>query len=1046
MAVQAGTGIRAAMEHPGLPWTVRERPPKGGDIMTLSPGARLGQYEVRELIGAGGMGEVYRAHDSKLDRDVAIKVLPEIFARDPERLARFKREARLLASLNHPNIATIHGLEEANGAHFLVMELVPGETLGDVIRDSRLGTHDSAANPSRAREQAGPGIGSAKESPLPHGRGSDSDGGVFIDEALEITTQICDALEHAHERGVIHRDLKPANVKLTSEGKVKVLDFGLAKAFAGDGASGVALTPVIDSNSPTVSRLPAQQPPDFSPTIPGTIMGTAAYMSPEQARGKAVDKRTDIWALGCVLYELLTGEGAFYQSPGRKRGANQSRDREGAGVRVAAGGAPPLANARGSEARGTEAQDDEPDTVQDILARVLHAEPDWSLLPAATPPGIRTLLRRCLQKDARQRIHCAADAQIQIAESQAAPGAIEPAGAMPSRNKVWRWALLSGLACALITGLAFWTLRPAATPQPVAHLAIPLPPNEALAGTASTSSLALSPDGTQLVYTASSGSAPPQLYLRSLDALEARPLAGTEGAASPFFSPDGQWIGFFADGKLKKVPSNGGAVLTLADALNNRGAAWGPKDTIVFVPPNTSVLYQVGAAGGQPQQLTKLARGESSHNWPQLLPDGKTLLYSILLGVNNSTDSWQIVAQRLDTGDRKILVRGGGVARYIPAKPSGPTGPDGSTGHLIYYHAGTIMAAPFDPKRLVVTGTPAPVLEGVQSTIVQTSGGMGQFSVSQSGSLVYVPGSFRGSLQSIPVWVDRKGAVQPLAAPPRAYNHPQLSPDGSQLAVTISAVDKDDIWVFDLARGSLTRLTFEGINHVSQWTPDGKRMVFRSIREGIDNLYWKSADGGGAEEQITHGEKSVSLSSISPDGKLAFYSENNPGTQNDLWMVPLEGERKPGPILQTPFAEDVPKISPDGRWMAYVSNESGRAEVYVRAFPGPGGKWQISTEGGGEPLWARNGRELFFWSGDKFMDVEITTQPSSQVFQAGAPRLLFAGKFLRHGGILEPAYDVSPDGQRFLMLKPIEQQEEALTRINVVLNWFEELKQKVPTK
>jgi eukaryotic-like serine/threonine-protein kinase len=927
--------------------------------MTLPAGTKLGRYEVREQIGAGGMGEVYRAHDSRLKRDVAIKLLPEQFARDPERLARFRREAQLLASLNHPNIATIHGLEDADGSHFLVMELVPGETLQERVR---------------------------------------REGAVPLEESLDIAKQICDALEHAHEKSVIHRDLKPANVKFTPEGKVKVLDFGLAKAFAGDSTAGDSSKPVFDSNSPTLSRMPTgYQQADLSPTLPGVILGTAAYMSPEQARGKPVDKRTDIWALGCVLYELLTGKQAF------------------------AG-----------------------EDVTDILAAVVRAEPDWAALPAATPPHVRMILRRCLQKDARQRMHCAADAQIQIAESETAPETIVPAWAESGRNEVWRWALLFGLACALITGLAFWSLRPAAVPQPVFHLAIPLPPNEALAGTASTSSLALSPDGTQLLYTASSSSSLPQLYLRSLDALEARPLAGTEGAASPFFSPDGQWIGFFADGKLKKVPSSGGAVLTLADAQSNRGGAWGPQDTIVFGPPNTSVLYQVSAAGGQPQQLTKLAKGESSHNWPQLLPDGKTLLYSILVGVNGSTDSWQIVAQRLDTSDRKIVVRGGGVARYIPAKPSGLTGPDGSTGHLVYYHAGTILAAPFDPKRLELAGTSAPVLEGVQSTIDQTSGGMGQFSVSQSGSLVYVPGGFRGSQQSIPVWVDRKGVVEPLAAPPRAYNHPQLSPDGTQLAVTISAVDKDDIWVFDLARGSLTRVTFEGINHVSAWTPDGKRMVFRSIREGISNIFWKPADGSGSEEQITHGEKSLSVQSISPDGKLAFYSENNPGTQNDIWMVPLEGERKPSLILQTPFAEDVPRISPDGRWLAYVSNESGRPEVYVRAFPGPGGKWQISTEGGGEPLWSRNGRELFFWIGDKFMDVEITTQPSSQAFQAGAPRLLFAGTFMRHPGILEPVYDVSPDGQRFLMLKPIEQKEEALTRINVVLNWSEELRRKVP--
>jgi serine/threonine protein kinase/Tol biopolymer transport system component len=999
--------------------------------MALRPGTKLGAYEVREQIGAGGMGEVYRATDTRLKRDVAIKVLPEEFARDPERLARFRREAQLLASLNHPNIATIHGLEEADGAHFLVMELVSGETLAETIRDSGAGTRDSGANPSRDREGAGQRRNIAAGGPLADARGTVT-GAVPIDDALAITTQICEALEHAHEKGVIHRDLKPANVKLTPDGKVKVLDFGLAKAFAGDGTASNSPKPVYDSNSPTVSRVPAQLSPEFSPTIPGTIMGTAAYMSPEQARGKTVDKRTDIWALGCVLYELLTGEGAFYQSPDRKRGANQSRnqspDREG--------GVPdrlkrPVAGAPGSE------QDDEPDTVQDILARVLHAEPDWSLLPATTPHGVRSLLRRCLEKDARRRLRDAADVRIQIEETQAAPAGTEETGApapvQRSKLKMLGRAL-AGLAACLLAGVAGWELRPAPAPQRVSRTVIPLPPDKQLGGSFAPM-VALSPDGAQVAYTAGTVSTG-QIYLRAMDSSEARPVAGTEGGGDPFFSPDGQWIGFFAAGKLKKVSVTGGAALTLCVAPNERGATWGVDDNIILAPSNAGGLFKVPAGGGTPQESTKVKPGENSHRWPQLLSDGKALIFTVEMSASTATpDADDIWVRNLNTGEDKLLVHGGTYGRYVP------------TGHLVFYRAGTIMAVPFDPQRLEVHGTPAPVVENVMATTGLTAGG--QFSISNNGSMVYVEGAGQENASLTLTWVDRSGKETPLAAPPKPYLRPRLSPTGRQLAFEITG-PKTDIWMFDLARETLTPFTFAGDRVHVGWTPDGKRIVFESQPvSGNFNLFWRLADGSGTEELLASNEYGFSAPAVTPDGKWLAYHQTVPKTQRDIYILPLDGDprqagaegRKPRALLQEPFNEAAPMFSPDGRWLAYVSDESGQYEIYVRPFPSLDGKWRISTDGGEGPLWNPNGRELFYRNGDKMMAVDVTTQPT---FSAGRPKMVFEGPYAPDPSGGRPNYDVSRDGQRFLMMKSLELQGVSLTQINVVLNWFEELKAKVP--
>jgi len=884
--------------------------------MTVSAGTHLGSYEVVAPIGAGGMGEVYQAHDTKLGRDVAIKVLPGAFAHDPERLSRFQREAKMLAALNHPNIATIYGLEQSSGTSLLVMELVPGETLAERIK---------------------------------------RDGAVPVEEALAIAKQIAETLEAAHEKSIIHRDLKPANVKVTPEGKVKVLDFGLAKAFAGDSTS------TDPSESPTLS---------MAATTQGVILGTAAYMSPEQAEGKAVDKRSDMWAFGCVLYELLTGKAAF----------------QGEGV-------------------------------HDILASVVRAEPDLSLLPDATPQMVRTLLRRCLQKDKTSRLRDAGDARIEIQEALAAPLAAGTRAAATPRPTFHRWALLSGFAClgvAVIVVLAVWKLKP--TPQkPVTRTLITLPPGDQLAALDNLA-IAISPDGTQLAYVGIRGGTR-QIFLRALNSLEAKPLAGTEGAGTPFFSPDGQWIGFFAAGSMKKIPVSGGAASTLGSFMNSIGASWSSGGTIAFTPNGGSPIQQVSDAGGALEPLTRLDKGETGHISPELLPGSKAVLFSTT-GANP-----QVAVQSLSSGERRNLVPGGSSPRYA------------SSGHLIYAQGGNLMAAPFDPQRLQLTGTAVPIVEGVLQLIRAT-----QYSISDTGALVYVPGGVQAAAEHL-VWVRRNGSEQTLAATQHIYTYPRLSPDGRRLAVTIAEEDAQ-IWLYDLARDTLTRLTFGGnINQVPTWTPDGTRIAFNSTTKETpqQNLFWQLADGSGGLERLTTSKYNHGARSFSPDGQLLAYSEINPTTGFDIWMLRLS-DRTAEPFLRTTFNEAAPAFSPDGHWLAYISDESGRYEVYVQPYPGPGGKNQISTEGGTEPVWNRNGRELFYRSGEKMMAVDITTQPS---FSAGRPKMLFQGPYLPTFTTV-PFYDVSPDGGRFLMISPGEPTTPH-TQIVVVQNWFEELKQKVPS-
>jgi Tol biopolymer transport system component len=603
--------------------------------------------------------------------------------------------------------------------------------------------------------------------------------------------------------------------------------------------------------------------------------------------------------------------------------------------------------------------------------------------------------------------------------------AFTPVAAAKGIRSLGRRTLIFGMGTlllgAVIASVLTWNLRPSNSLQPVSRTVITLPPGQQLAGLDSGPAVALSPDGTHLAYVAQQGGTQ-QLYLRAMDSLEARPIPGTEGGVSPFFSPDGQWVGFFSGGKLKKISMSGGAALTLGVAVNPSGANWGSQGMIAFAPATVGALQQVLDAGGTPQPLTRLEKGEISQRWPEFLPGGKAVLFAAGPTAVNFTNA-RVAVQSVGTGERRNLVEGGMNPRYAPS------------GHLVYAQGGNLMAVPFDPQRLTTTGVAVPVVEGVLQSPVS---GAAQYSFSATGSLVYVPGGVQ-SAQNKLGWVSRNGAEQLLAAPVHAYLGPRLSPDGRRVAVTITE-QESHVWLYDLGRGALTRFTFEGnANNGPVWTPDGKRIAFNSNREGATNIFWQLADGSGGLERLTTSEYIHAPMSWSPDGQLLAFFEVNPDTQRDIWVLRMS-DRKAQPFLRTQFDEAVPQFSPDGRWLAYISNETGRHEIYVQPYPGPGGKWQISTEGGTEPAWNRNGRELFYRSGNKMMAVDITTQPG---FAAGTPRMLFEGRY-ETAPFPTTNYDVSPDGQRFLMVKPSEQEQAAPTQINVVLNWFEELKQKVP--
>ena len=872
--------------------------------MSVSPGRMLSHYRLIEKIGEGGMGLVWKALDTTLDREVAVKILPDVFSDHPERLARFEREAKLLASLNHPNIAVIHGLHEADGLRFLAMELVSGEDLAQRLA----------------------------RGPLP------------LEEALRTAKQVAEALETAHENGVIHRDLKPANIQLTPDGQVKVLDFGLAKAFEADPAS----TGTSPTMSPTLTS---------AGTVAGMILGTAAYMSPEQARGQAVDKRSDIWAFGSVLYEMLTGRQAF------------------------AG-----------------------DTVSDTLAGVLKIDPDWDALPAGTPRRIRRLLARCLHKDPKQRLHDVADVRIVIEEAlSGAPEedvAIEAApqpGIARRERVVWIGALVLVAAAA---GVLAWMLKPA-NPPPLRkfELAIqnleggyPVPP-------------VISPDGSRLAYIAES-----KLWVRDLDQLESREVAGSDGARAPFWSPDGAFVAYAANGKLWKVPAEAGQSILICDLPGTLDAgAWGPEDRIVFTP-STGPMYEVSARGGDPRALLETEQEkETDFHKPHFLPDG-----SILFAVHRFEGIDTLAVY--DGKQRKVLLQVEGARLDRPLYSP--------TGHILYHRATSndgVWAAPFSVAKLELTGEPF---------MVAPAGNWP--SASTDGTLIYMRGA--GTSVGQLVWVDRQGKVEGNIGQPQPglVLFPAISPNQRRVAVAANENENWDVWIHDADRGTRTRLTFDPAQEFSSdWSAAGERLVYSSgqIPSNFD-LLTRAADGTGDRSTLTAGY----YPTVSPDGKLAAYTLRGEETQDDLWYVPLDGDPEPTVFLQTPAREREPQLSPDGRYLAYSSDESGRSEIYLKKFPGGEGKWQVSVDGGRYPRWSRTSGELFFRNEDTLMVVEVSTEPSVML---GTPRELFSGR--PNGLLFQPArrYDVAADGQRFVMVQQVGESVEA-PGITVVENWFAE--------
>jgi Tol biopolymer transport system component len=878
--------------------------------MSIAAGTRLGSYEVVAPIGAGGMGEVYQAHDTKLGRDVAIKVLPEAFAHDPERLSRFQREAKMLAALNHPTIATIHGLEQSGGTSYLVMELGSGVTLQERVK---------------------------------------REGAVPIEEALTIAKQIAEALEAAHEKSIIHRDLKPANVKVTPEGKVKVLDFGLAKAFEGD-----AMNEDM-GNSPTLSR---------AATMQGLILGTAAYMSPEQAKGKAVDKRTDIWAFGAVVYELLTGEQAFHG-----------------------------------------------EDITDILAAVVRAEPDWTALPMKIPPTIRTLLSRCLRKDRRQRISDATDVRIEIEDVIAAPkdsGATQPAPAFTSKLP---WAVAAAFALVAIASLVFALRnRPAAVQKITARLTIPLPPGDEI-----TTYPAISRDGQTVAYVTQQGTDDAQLYLRDLNSFESRAVPGSSGARQPFFSPDGKWVAFFAQGQLQKAAVAGGSPVRLADAPYPYGGTWKEDNTIIYVASLGSGLLRIPASGGTPESLTKpdgAAKGYA-HVFPQALPGGRSVLFTTW----GQTQGGAVLS--LDSAQWETVLPETTWESAIFEATSGAKGR-----LLVVDEAAAIRAAPFDASHPTPTIADTSVLNNVYYDLENEA--RGWLAVSNTGAAVYAPGN---PAKTSLVWVDREGKVESLGKDQDAYREVSLSPDGTRAIVR----DGLNLWIHDLQRGTRSRLTSGNSSNTSPlWSPDSTRIIFASNRGGDWDIYSQPVDGSRPPEVLLKRPYDQFPQSILADG-TQLYVEIHPKTGADLWTLSPDG--KTSPFRVTPFNERNGQFSPGPaggpRWVVYSSDESGRYEIYVQSYPSGANRIAVSNGGGILPRWARDGKDLFYATGDAVVAVAIRPDGSF-----GAPRKLFdRSNFLFNNRF--STYSVSPDGKRFMM---IQRNPGSVPRqLNVILNWSEEL-------
>jgi serine/threonine-protein kinase len=907
--------------------------------MALTIGSRLGPYEITATLGAGGMGEVYRARDTRLGRDVALKILPDVFASDADRLARFTREAQILASMSHPHIGAIFGIEDAPPAtpgqpasSALVLELVEGPTLADRI----------------------------------------AEGAVPVDEALAIARQIADALEAAHEQAVIHRDLKPANIKVRPDGTVKVLDFGLAKALESAPSTTTALSPTI--TSPAITRA-------------GFVLGTAAYLSPEQARGRPADKRTDVWSFGCVLYEMLTARRAF-----------------------------------------------DGDNVSDSIAAVLRSEPSWVALPKTLPPSVAHVLKRCLEKDPKRRLHDMADVRILLDDAPPAGGPGERrAGRTPRAGTLAAGAVACLLAGAVAGVLVLWP-RTDTSPPRVEWYDIATPPDATFTVDIPGTNVAIAPDGSELVYHVRTRNSP-QLVRRRFDRLEQELIPGTDRAASPTFSPTGTQIAFARQGRLMRTTLGGSSPVPICDISGDfGGASWGDDNAIVFAEGGKG-LFRVPSTGGTPENIAApdVKKGERDYFSPQVLPGGKAVLFTVV-PVEGTPNEARVVARRLATGETVALVEGATHARYV------------STGHLLYSdRTSGLMAQPFNPDTLEKNGAPVQVLPGVQRKVSMLEGGQANYAVGADGSLLYATGGNAAEQRRL-IWVNRKGdAVGRVFNQQLDYpRYPRLSPDGNRLAATLGPGNEGQIWIFDLRGGHQPiKLTFKGHNTFPAWDPTGRFIAFSSTQSGPRNVFQVPADGSILEpERLTTSSNLQIYPVWSPDRQvpLLMFSENSPVTRADLWVLSVDGKRVARPWLANEFVETEPAFSPDGKWVAFVSDQNGTPEVWIRPFPGPGPPVRVSDGGGRDPVWSRNGDELFYQTGTKLMAVEITETRGE--LQPTPPIELFDGGFVPYAPGTPRTYDVAEDG-RFVMVEPSE--DAPTPTLVVVRNWFEELKRLVPT-
>jgi eukaryotic-like serine/threonine-protein kinase len=893
--------------------------------MAILLGKTMGPYQILSAIGAGGMGEVYKARDTRLDRTVAIKVLSAHLADRADLRERFDREARTIAGLNHPHICTLFDIGHQDGIDYLVMEYLEGETLA-----SRL-----------------------KRGALP------------MEQVLLYAIEISDALDKAHRNGITHRDLKPGNIMLTKSG-TKLLDFGLAK---------------LQQDAKPATPFSELATIQGGETAEGTILGTLQYTAPEQVEARPVDARTDIFAFGAVVYEMATGKKAF-------EGRSQAS----------------------------------------LIAKILETDPaPISSLQPMTPTALDRLVKKCLAKEPEKRWQAASDVCDElkwIAEQGQGTQAAMPLSVAPAKRGVrerlgWLVAAVAILVAVALSTAVFYFRRPSAEVKTVRFTINPPEKGRFPVLAYAPVFLSVSPDGSKLAFIAVDSTGHSMLWIRDLDSRAAQPLPGTDDGVGPFWSPDSRFVAFTANSVLKKVAVAGGPPQTLTTLAGGIGSGtWNREGVILLGGTSGGPILRMTSGGSSATPVTALdaSRQQDFHAWPYFLPDGKHFLY---LAHSRNQENSAIYVGSVDSKETKLLVNANSSAFYCPP------------GYLLFTRAGTLLAQPFDADHLELKGDASPMADGLQ--FISSNGGSA-VAVSESGVLAYrvAPANAQTEL----FWVDRKGGEQPLPVPPHAYRNPRLSPDGQRVAVTIDELGSQE-WLLDVGRGTLTRLTFEGsYNGAVAWTPDGKQIAFATDRAGSRNLFWQLTDGSGRVERLTTGDYTEVGSSWSPDGQTLAYEESTPGAGYDLWVFRLS-DHKSQPFLQTRFNEIAPRFSPDGRWLAYASDESGRYEIYVQPYPGPGGKWQISTEGGTEPVWARNG-ELFYRNGDKMMVVETNTKSN---FSADKPKLLFERHYATYNTM--PAYDVTPDGQRFLLAKTGGQAPE---EINVVLNWAADLKQKAPAE